>query len=142
MRRTATIVVVLSVAALSQGTDAAAPEAAAAVASVHASGLSNSRAEFGPAAGKVDVCHNPATDGRILEIGLEGLAGHLAHGDYISTLLVSHEFDQPADGARFATITDALAAAGASRLAAGETVAAACRITILVAAGTFWGTVE
>jgi hypothetical protein len=94
-----------------------------------------------PAAGKVDVCHKPAADSRILEIGVDGLADHLGHGDYISTLIVSHDADQPADGAHFATISDALAAARASRIAAGEALAGACRITILVSPGTYRGTV-
>jgi hypothetical protein len=94
-----------------------------------------------PASGKVDVCHKPASQGRILEVGLDGLADHLAHGDYVSTLLVSHESGQPTDAAHFVTISDALAAAAASREAAGETVAASCRITILVSAGTYQGTI-
>lgn len=94
-----------------------------------------------PVPGKVDVCHKPGGQSRILEIGLDGLADHLAHGDYISTLLVSHDVGQPNDGVHFATIGSALAAAAASRVAAGETVAAACRVTILVSAGTFQGTV-
>jgi len=94
-----------------------------------------------PASGKVDVCHKPGGQAGILEVGLDGLADHLAHGDYISTLLVSHEGGQPTDAAHFVTISDALASAAASRAAAGETVAAACRITILVSAGTYQGTV-
>jgi hypothetical protein len=53
---------------------------------------------------------------------------------------VSHEPGQPADGAHFGTIGDALSAAAASRAAAGETVVGACRITILVSAGTYQGT--
>jgi len=93
------------------------------------------------AAGKVDVCHKPATDGRILEIGFPALAGHLAHGDYVSTLLVSHEAVESSDRVHFATIGAALASAAASRAAAGELEAGACRITILVAAGTYSGTV-
>ena len=94
-----------------------------------------------PAAGKVNVCHRPATGGSILEIGVAGVADHLAHGDYISTLLVSHDAGQPVDGAHFATITGALAAARTSRVGANESTAAACRITILVSAGTYQGTV-
>ena len=94
-----------------------------------------------PASGKVDVCHKPGGQARILEVGLDGLADHLAHGDYISTLLVSHESGQPTDAAHFVTISAALASAAASRAAAGETVAAGCRITILVSAGTYQGTV-
>lgn len=94
-----------------------------------------------PAPGKVNVCHKPAKGGSILEISQNGLAGHLGHGDYLSTLIVSHDPGQPTDGAHFATISDALAAARASRAAAGEALAGACRITILVAPGTYQGTV-
>jgi hypothetical protein len=93
-----------------------------------------------PAAGKVNVCHKPSDGGQILGIGVAGLADHLGHGDYISTLIVNHDAEQAADGAHFATIGDALAAATASRIAAGETLAGACRITILVSSGTFQGT--
>ena len=94
-----------------------------------------------PAAGKVNVCHKPSTGGSILGIGVAGLADHLGHGDYISTLIVSHDAGQPADGAHFATIGGALAAAKASRIAAGEALAGACRITILVSSGTYQGTI-
>ena len=93
------------------------------------------------AAGKADVCHKPDKGGQILRIGLPALAGHLAHGDYVSTLLVSHDAGHAPDGAHFATIGAALASAAASRTAAGELVAGACRITILVSAGTYRGTV-
>ena len=98
---------------------------------------SSSSSALAPAAGKVQVCHRPAQDGRIIEIGAASLAAHLAHGDYLSTLLVSHESEPPDDGAHFATIGGALASAAASRAAAGETVAGACRITIVVSAGTY-----
>ena len=90
---------------------------------------------------KVSVCHRPDTQGRILEIGADGVADHVAHGDYVSTLRVSHDPALPADAAQFATIGDALAAARASRVLAGETTAAACRITIVVSPGTYIGTV-
>ena len=96
-------------------------------------------ASLEPAFGKVRICHQPGHTTRILEIGISDLAYHLAHGDYITTLQVSHAV-QPADAAHFATISDALAAARASRVAASETSAAACRITILVSAGTYQGT--
>lgn len=102
---------------------------------------SSSSSALAPAAGKVQVCHRPAQDGRIIEIGAASLAAHLAHGDYLSTLLVSHESEPPSDGAHFATIGGALASAAASRAAAGETLAGACRISIVVSAGTYRGTV-
>jgi hypothetical protein len=104
---------------------------------------SSERAELAltPAPGKFRVCHRPAGKGSILEIGPDGLADHLAHGDYITTLMVGHDPMQPTDAAHFATITGALSAARASRTAAGEAVAAACRISIIVSAGTYQGTV-
>ncbi len=95
-----------------------------------------------PAAGKVLVCHQPSTQGRIMEIGSGGVADHIGHGDYITTLLVSTDAIQPADGAHFRTITGALAAARASRTAAGELTSGACRITIVVAPGTYEGVEE
>lgn len=103
---------------------------------------SSERAELTltPAPGKFRVCHRPAGKDAILEIGPDGLADHLAHGDYITTLMVSHDPAQPSDGAHFTTITGALSAARASRAAAGEELAGACRITIIVAPGTYQGT--
>ena len=92
-------------------------------------------------ASKANVCHDPAKGGQILEIGHAAVAGHLAHGDYVSTLLVSHEPGQPSDGVHFATIGAALASAAASRAAAGELGSGACRITIVVPAGAYQGTV-
>lgn len=92
-----------------------------------------------PAAGKVMICHHPASQARIMEIGSGGAADHIGHGDYITTLLVSTDAIQPADGAHFRTITGALAAARASRTAAGELTSGACRITIVVAPGTYEG---
>lgn len=94
-----------------------------------------------PAPGKIRVCHRVAGNKAILEIGANGVADHLAHGDYIATLLVSHDPAQPSNGAHFASITSALSAARASRAAAGEALAAACRITIIVSSGTYQGTV-
>ena len=92
-------------------------------------------------AGEADVCHQPGEGGRILGIGLPALADHLRHGDYVSTLLVSHDAVAAGDGVHFATVGAALAAAAASRAAAGELTAGACRITIHVEAGTYLGTV-
>lgn len=92
-----------------------------------------------PSGGKVRVCHKPGLDNQIIEIGIAALAAHLAHGDYVTTLQVSHD-GPPADASHFATITDALAAARASRMAADEPNAGGCRITIVVAAGTYQGT--
>lgn len=92
-----------------------------------------------PGVGVVDVCHRPDGGGAILEVGTPSLAAHLAHGDYVTTLLVSHDGVTTGDGVHFGRITDALAAARAGRLARGESVSAACRITIEVAAGVYPG---
>jgi len=88
---------------------------------------------------RVSVCHAQDARSRILEVGLPALADHLAHGDYVTTLLVSHA-GLPANGVNFGRITDALAAARSGRLARGELVTAACRITIVVSAETYQGT--
>jgi hypothetical protein len=88
---------------------------------------------------KVEVCHRPGTDSQVLEIAAAAVPAHLAHGDYITTLRVSHEPDEPADGAHFVTIGDAISAARASRMGAEEMTAGACRITIVVPAGTYAG---
>jgi hypothetical protein len=99
------------------------------------------RADVAPAqgVGKVDVCHRPDDGGAILQVGAPALGAHLAHGDYVTTLLVSHDGATTGDGVHFGRITDALAAARAGRLARGETLSAACRITIDVAAGVYPG---
>jgi len=90
------------------------------------------------AVGGVALCHLPS-GGEILEVAAPALAAHLSHGDYLTTLYVSHEAGQPTDGAHFASIAQALAAARATRLARGELRSAACRVTIAVAAGTYQG---
>jgi hypothetical protein len=97
--------------------------------------------ELAPANGKARICHRPAGGGAVLEIGRGGVADHLGHGDYISTLMVSHDAGQPLDGAHFTTIGGALAAARASRAAAGETQTGACRITIVISPGIYQGTI-
>ncbi|MEZ4588631.1 MAG: hypothetical protein R2909_19820 [Gemmatimonadales bacterium] len=90
------------------------------------------------ATGSVAVCHHPDAAGRILTIARSALAAHLAHGDYVTTLRVGFAGDM--QGVDFATVTDALDAIRTDRLARGESVEAACRITVLVAAGTITGT--
>jgi hypothetical protein len=92
------------------------------------------------AAGKVAICHRPESGGSILQVGASALADHLGHGDYVTTLLVSHQPGQHSDGVHFARIGEALAAASAGRVARGELVSAACRITIVAAAGEYQGT--
>lgn len=90
---------------------------------------------------KVAVCHKFAVGGIILEVGAAALSAHLGHGDYVSTLVVSHAPGQSNDGVHFNRITDALAAARGGRLARGELTSAACRITIVVSADIYQGTV-
>ena len=86
------------------------------------------------------VCHRTGAAGTIIQVSASDLARHQRHGDYLSTLFVSHRSDQPQDAAHFRHIGDALTAARDGRLARGELQSAACRITIDVAAGTFRGT--
>jgi hypothetical protein len=90
-------------------------------------------------AGKVAVCHRPASGGEILSVGAPALPAHLAHGDYLTTLFVNHDASQPDDGAHFSSIGAALGEARAARVANAELTAAACRITIKVAADTYHG---
>jgi len=90
--------------------------------------------------GKVALCHRVGPDAGILEVGTPALNAHLAHGDYVTTLQVSHDPVQTGDGVHFGSIGDALAAARAGRLARGELVSADCRITIGVSAETYRGT--
>ncbi len=90
---------------------------------------SSERAELAlaPAPGKVRVCHRPAANAAILEVGRDGVSNHLAHGDYITTLMVGHDPAQSSDGAHFGAFlmtldaegraTGAEAAPGASVLA-------------------------
>jgi hypothetical protein len=89
---------------------------------------------------RVSICHRSGTTGTIIQVAAEALPGRLRHGDYLTSLMVSHATDQPSDGAHFRHIGDALAAARAGRLARDEGRTAACRITITVAAENFRGT--
>lgn len=84
----------------------------------------------------VSVCHS----GGIITVSASRLATHLGHGDYVTSLAVSHASGQPMDGAHFRRIGDALTVARDGRKARGELASAACRITIIVAAGVFRGT--
>lgn len=89
---------------------------------------------------KVSVCHESGRGHRIVKIGAEALPDHVAHGDYVTTLFVDRDGTLPADGVHFRRITDAIGAAREGRLARGELLTAACRITIRVAAGAYAGT--
>lgn len=89
--------------------------------------------------GKVDVCHNPdGFDGRIIEISRHAMASHIDHGDYVTSLYVDKQ-GTSGDGVHFKRITRAVRAADSTRRANKEKRAAACRITIMVAAGTYHG---
>ena len=87
----------------------------------------------------VQVCHESRRRGELIEVPAAALQSHLAHGDYVARLEVNTTVAS-GDGVHFRRITDALQAARASRLAQGELVTAACRITIVVPAGTYPGT--
>ena len=91
---------------------------------------------------RLSVCHRAPGAGSVLAIAPAALAAHLGHGDYAAGLVVSREIGSRDDGVHFARITDALAAARATRLARGETSVAACRITITVGPGLFLGSAQ
>ena len=90
-------------------------------------------------AGPYAVCHRAGTSGTITRVTASELAAHRQHGDYFTTLYVSHDATRPDDGAHFRRIGDALEVARAGRLARGELRSGACRITISVGNGVFQG---
>lgn len=83
---------------------------------------------------KVAICHVQGVNPEILEVSMAALPAHEAHGDYVARLEVGGG-DPSDDGVHFDRITDALGAARATRIAHGELESAACRVTIVVAAG-------
>jgi len=86
------------------------------------------------------VCHfRDDGTGVELTVSAPALAGHIAHGDYLTRLEVD-PLGPTGDGIHFLRITDALGVARAARLAHNELQAANCRITISVAAGAIVGT--
>lgn len=87
----------------------------------------------------VPVCHRAASGPRILTLPGAALAGHLAHGDYPTTLIVEPGHPAIGDGRHFGLITDALEAARAGRLSRDELVTADCRVTISIAPGVYDG---
>ena len=89
----------------------------------------------------VAVCHLPQENPAIVDVAMPALTGHLEHGDYVTSLVVDQDNAPTTDGVHYRRITDALAAARTGRLARGELVTAACRITINVSADTYHGTV-
>ncbi|MEP6474403.1 MAG: hypothetical protein ABJC74_11805 [Gemmatimonadota bacterium] len=92
------------------------------------------------AANRVSFCHRTGLAWSPLDVSPADLSSHRSHGDYQTLYVVTHRTDLPDNGIFFPSITSALAAARGGRLARGETIAAACRITILVAPGVFHGT--
>lgn len=88
---------------------------------------------------RVQICHVSGHHGELIEVPAETLRAHLAQGDYVARLEVDATAGSD-DGVHFRRITDALEAARTSRLAQGELVTAACRVTIVVSAGTYQGT--
>lgn len=95
----------------------------------------------GPSGEPLTVCHRPnsATPSSLVTIYASERATYQAQGAYVAKLSVS-KTNTPGDSIHFRTITDALAAVRAGRLARNETATARCRITIDVAAGTYAGT--
>lgn len=95
----------------------------------------------GPSGEKITVCHRPSASASasLIQIFSSERAAYQTQGAYVATLSVS-KTATVGDSIHFRTITDALAAARAGRLARNETAVARCRITIEVAAGTYAGT--
>jgi hypothetical protein len=93
----------------------------------------------GPPEEQVSVCHVTGSTGAIIRVPRAELATHLADGDYLTSLAVSHNAGQADDAEHFHRVLDALTAARTGRLARNELVSAACRITITVAPGLFHG---
>jgi hypothetical protein len=90
--------------------------------------------------GTVALCRRSPGAPTIVEVAGPAVPAFLARGDYVSTLLVSHDGSGVGDGVHFRRIGDALDAARAGRLARGELLSAACRITIMVSGDTYYGT--
>jgi hypothetical protein len=90
----------------------------------------------------VALCHLAGSDGTTIEVSTSALQAHMGHGDHIARFEVDPAHGALGDGIHFARIGDAVAAARDIRVARGELERAACRITIVVAPGTFRGSVE
>jgi hypothetical protein len=76
----------------------------------------------------------------IIDVPRQAVPAHERHGDYPTSLAVSHTSSKPDDATHFHRIGDALAAARAGRLARGELRSADCRVTITVGPGVFSST--
>jgi hypothetical protein len=103
----------------------------------------NAAFSHGPAANKMMVCHM-TDDGapHIIEIATAAREAHAEHGDHIAQFVVDKTSAEIGDGIHFDRIGDAIAAARAVRVARDEQETAACRITIVVAAGVYRGSVS
>lgn len=88
--------------------------------------------------GEVSICHSSEPGSTILNVGAPALGAHLAHGDYVTTLVVGQS-PEVGDGVHFESIGAALDSAREGRLARGELLSAACRITVVVPAGIIYG---
>ena len=93
-----------------------------------------------PTGPQVSVCHVAATNGTQAVIQLTDLAEHKSHGDYVTRIVVDR-LSNSGDSIHFARITDAVNAVRAGRITRGELTKALCRISIVVAPGTFKGAV-
>src|SRR6185369_11242097 len=90
----------------------------------------------------VAVCHQAGAEAQVIEVSKADLPTHTAHGDYLARLEVDPQHPAIGDGLHFARIGDALATARVVRIGRGELREAACRITIVVASGTFRGSFD
>jgi hypothetical protein len=88
---------------------------------------------------KVVLCHMGDDGPSIIEVGAPARKAHIAHGDYLARFAVNNSVGDAGDGIHFGRIGDAIAAARAIRIARNEQTAAACRITIDVAPGSYSG---
>ncbi len=100
----------------------------------------NSDNSSSPTGMRVSVCHVDGSTGTITEIQLADLPEHKRHGDYVTTLVVDR-LSTVGDSIHFTRVTDAVSVAREGRIVRGELTKAACRISILVAPGTFKGSV-
>lgn len=90
----------------------------------------------------IAVCHRAGRLSLPLRVPPPAMAAHLAHGDYVASMYVDPDAAESSDGVHFASISDALDAARAGRIARGENESAGCRITINVPAGTYLGSFD
>lgn len=107
--------------------------------SANAATAERSEAASSSMAQKASVCHMSGAQPQILEVGVAAVPAHLAHGDYVATLRVDRLTAPTVDGIHYQRIGDALGAARAGRLARGELLSGACRITILISAEAYPG---